>query len=70
MTLEGEGSFLFSSLPEGRYIVEAYRDEDGSGTYSYGLPFPFRPSERFVVGSDTLKVRPRWSAEGVTLVIP
>jgi hypothetical protein len=68
--LDGDGSFAFSDLPEGRFFVEAYLDEDRSGSYSYGLPFPFRQSERFVVGSDTVKVRPRWSASGLTLIIP
>ena len=68
--IDGDGAFVFKDLPEGRFFIEAFRDEDGSGSYSYGLPFPFRPSESFVVSSDTVKVRARWSAEGLTIVIP
>ena len=70
VALESAGAFAFLDLPEGRFFVEAYRDEDGSGSYSFGLPFPFRSSERFVVGLDTAKVRPRWSAEGLTIILP
>lgn len=61
------GPFTFDRLPEGGYTIDAYRDRDSSGNYSYGQPFPFIPSERFVVLEDTLKVRARWGVEGVQL---
>ena len=63
-------SFLVRDLFEGKYTIQAYRDEDGNGEYSPGLPHPFRPSERFVVYPDTVKVRARWSMEGVILKFP
>ncbi len=65
LTLPGPGSFLLERLPEGRYALSAYRDADSSGTYSYGLPFPFKPSERFAVYQDSVKVRARWGVQGV-----
>ncbi|MDH4071337.1 MAG: Ig-like domain-containing protein, partial [Ignavibacteria bacterium] len=67
---DSPGKFHFPELAAGHFVVTAYRDEDSSGAYTFGLPFPFHPSERFVVGSDTVKVRPRWSVEGVSLIIP
>lgn len=67
---DAPGRFHFEKLPGGQFVVDAYRDEDSSSGYSYGRPFPFQPSERFVAGSDTVKVRPRWSVEGVSLIIP
>jgi hypothetical protein len=63
-------AFLVRDLFEGKYTIQAYRDEDGNGEYSPGLPHPFRPSERFVVYPDTVKVRARWSMEGVILKFP
>ncbi|MCC6395959.1 MAG: Ig-like domain-containing protein [Bacteroidetes bacterium] len=63
-------AFLVRDLFEGRYSIQAYRDEDGNGQYSPGLPHPFHPSERFVVYPDTVKVRARWSIEGVLLKFP
>jgi uncharacterized protein (DUF2141 family) len=63
-------SFLVRNLFEGKYTIQAYRDEDGNGEYSPGLPHPFRPSERFAVYPDTVKVRARWSMEGVILKFP
>jgi Bacterial Ig-like domain len=59
------GKFSVDMLTEGRYTIEGYQDSDGSGSYSYGRPFPFLPSERFTQPGDTLKVRARWTAEGV-----
>ncbi len=61
------GPFRFARLVEGRYAIDAFIDADSSGTYSYGLPFPFAPSERFTVYSDTLRVRARWPLEGLLL---
>jgi hypothetical protein len=61
------GAYGIDRLPEGRYTLEAFVDSDGSGSYSYGLPFPFVPSERFAVNPDTLRVRARWSVEGVAI---
>ena len=68
--LGGPGKFTMDGLPEGRYMLSAFRDVDSSGAYSPGLPFPFHASERFVVGSDTIKVRARWAVEGIRLTIP
>lgn len=65
--LKGPGRFHFEEIPEGRYILNAFRDSDSSGVYTFGLPFPYQPSERFAVLDDTLKVRARWSVEGVLL---
>jgi hypothetical protein len=63
--LPGPGRFTIDRLPEGSYTLSAFRDADSSGGYSYGLPYPFKVSERFVVGEDTLRVRARWNVEGV-----
>lgn len=62
--------FGFKDLLEGKYRLEGYRDEDGNGMYSPGLPYPYRPAERFGVYPDTVKVRARWGIEGVILKLP
>jgi hypothetical protein len=67
VTLPGPGPFMLDRLPEGMYGLSAFRDEDRSGTYSYGLPFPFKPSERFAVYRDTVKVRVRWGVQGIVI---
>ena len=69
LVLSGPGPFTFPMLPEGKYGLSGFRDDDSSGGYSYGLPFPFTRSERFAVFSDTLRVRARWSVEGSLLRI-
>ncbi len=67
VSIAGPGKFAIEMLPEGRYTIEAYQDADSSGSYSYGRPFPFVPSERFTIYPDTVKVRARWRVEGVKL---
>jgi hypothetical protein len=67
LQLSKTGSFSVDRLPEGKYTFSGFRDADSSGSYSFGQPFPFVPSERFTVSSDTVKVRARWGVEGVVL---
>jgi hypothetical protein len=70
VSIQEPGPFRIDGLPEGRYRFSAFRDADESQVYSPGLPFPFKPSERFIVGSDTVKIRARWAVEGILLTIP
>jgi hypothetical protein len=63
-------SFALRLLPEGRYVLSAFVDADSSGVYTYGQAFPFKPGERFTVVQDTLRVRARWSVEGVAVRFP
>jgi hypothetical protein len=65
--LDTMGSFLIETLVKGLYTVDAYIDADTSGSYSFGLPFPFLHSERFTVYEDSLRVRARWPYEGMLL---
>jgi hypothetical protein len=67
LRLPEPGAFTIERLPEGRYALESYRDQDGNGVFSPGRPYPFTPSERFAVFPDTVKVRARWAIEGVTI---
>ena len=61
--------YLKDVLP-GLYLLESFRDWDGDGRYSLGRPFPFKPSERFVVYQDTVRVRSRWPNEGNDIILP
>ena len=66
-TIPGDGPFLFERLVEGQYVLEAFRDRNRNGSYDPGSVFPFRPSERFTVYPDTLRLRARWPVEGVKI---
>jgi len=54
-------------VPKGDYLVSAFEDRDGDGTFNYGSPHPFSPSERFVLYPDTVHVRARWESSGIDL---
>ncbi len=61
------GTFIFPEILEGRYVLQAYRDQNMNGRFDFGLPFPFAPAERLSALTDTLKVRARWPLEGVRI---
>ena len=63
--MESPGPFALAELPEGKYTISAFSDSGGSGEYGFGVPSPFRPSDRFTVFPDTIRVRARWGVEGV-----
>lgn len=69
-TWAADNAFAMRHLPEGRYIVSAFVDADSSGEYSFGQAYPFRPSERYTMLPDTLRVRARWSVENVIVTFP
>ncbi|MGA9292014.1 MAG: Ig-like domain-containing protein [Ignavibacteriaceae bacterium] len=58
--LNGNGTFSFDRVVPGKYLFWCYLDVDSARTYSYGYPFPFKPSEEFSFYPDTLDLRARW----------
>lgn len=62
--------FVFENLPEGRYVISGFLDEDGNGRYSYGRLYPFSWSEPFTVAKDTVKVRKRWESGNLQFKLP
>jgi len=67
---EKPGPYRFQNVLPGNYRLLGYLDQDKNGRYTQGVPFPFCPSERFVVYPDTIQVRSRWPNEGNDLVFP
>lgn len=65
--LDRPGPFVLQNIPEGKYILSAYRDRNGDGQYNLGRVVPFKPAERFTQYPDTLKLRARWPLEGVNM---
>lgn len=66
-TIPAPGPFVLSNLDEGRYVLAAFRDRNANGLFDPGSVAPHAPSERFRLGSDTLRVRARWPYEGAIL---
>lgn len=57
---KADSKYGFDRIQPGKYLLWCFLDEDSSGTYSYGYPFPFKPSEKFSFYPDTLNLRARW----------
>jgi hypothetical protein len=64
------GAFRIVDIPEGRYVLRAYRTSAQSTHYAYGTAVPFQPAAPFAVFSDTIRVRARWPVEGIIITIP
>lgn len=61
--------FRFPRLPEGSYMLDAFKDMDGDGSYFHGNVSPFRPPEPFGVLRDTIRVRARWETNGIVIPV-
>jgi hypothetical protein len=68
--LESPGPYEIAKLFPAKYRIEAFRDEDGDGKYTFGRLSPYSPAERFVVHPDTLAIRSGWVKEGYDLSLP
>ncbi len=64
--------FKFSNLPEGKYFLFSFIPSDSVEVSPFrawdgGSLKPFRPSEPFFISLDSLRVRKRWTTDGVQL---
>jgi hypothetical protein len=68
--LSQPGPYRIDSVLPGMYLLDVFRDKNGDRCYTTGAPYPFIPSERFIVYEDTVKIRSRWPNEGNNLKLP
>jgi uncharacterized protein (DUF2141 family) len=54
-------------LPEGYYALKVFDDVNGNAVHDAGTVFPFVRAEKFVIHSDTIRVRARWPVDGVMI---
>ncbi len=59
------GNFKLNGIPAGEYAVTVYAQHDSSMDYFSGRSFPYEFAEPFGVYADPVKVRSRWTSEGV-----
>jgi hypothetical protein len=67
VTRRGGGPFTMHNIPEGQYTLWVFSDPERSGDYDHGEVFPFRGSAPFVTYPDTVRVRARWTVDGILL---
>lgn len=60
----GGGAFELRMYPD-KYLVNAFKDENGNGTWDLGSLDPLEFSEPGWVVSDTLRIRPRFEHSGI-----
>ena len=66
-TLARAGAFTFSSVPDGTYAIEAFRDDNHTGKYFPGSVVPYKFAEPYFLLGETIRVRARWSVQGINI---
>jgi hypothetical protein len=59
--------FVAPFVPEGHYLLRTIWDKNKNSQYDLGKSLPFQFSEPFVLYPDTIRVRKRWTTEGVEI---
>lgn len=57
------GHFEFFEVPEGKYTISLFEDNDKNYSYTFGKALPFQPSEWFYESSDSIEIRANWDIE-------
>ncbi|UCF62913.1 MAG: Ig-like domain-containing protein [bacterium] len=58
-------SYMFNDLPDGLYQLHAILDLNENSIWDKGKTNPWTFAEPFIFRSDTIKVRKRWTTEGI-----
>ncbi len=66
---DSSGAFKLDGILAGTYTLRAYLQHGKGMKYYYGRSYPYRFAEPFGVYKDQVKVRARWTTEGVTIGI-
>ncbi|MEL6823096.1 MAG: Ig-like domain-containing protein, partial [Calditrichota bacterium] len=61
--------YLLENVPEGKYRMVVRIDENGNGKWDAGKSLPFEFAEPFLFFPDTIKVRKRWTTEGISIQV-
>ncbi|MCH8288120.1 MAG: Ig-like domain-containing protein [Candidatus Marinimicrobia bacterium] len=64
-----DGKFRLEDVLPGKYFLNAFRDKDGNGRHTPGLPVPYTRAEPFFQGTDTVFVRSRWETADHEVVL-
>src|SRR5690606_10186748 len=67
--LNEQSEWSFNNLEVGEYSAELFCDRDSNCAYSYGEVYPYAFSEPFVMFSEEIKVKARWTLENIILQI-
>lgn len=63
--LETDSIFEFKQIPEGQYNLFSFVDENKNRNYDFGSPYPFKPSEKFIIFEPVLNLKGGWKIENV-----
>lgn len=67
--LQGGGEWTIENVPEGTYTMDVVLDANKNGRYDHGRLFPYLPSEYVWTVTTPLRVRARWTVDGVAILL-
>lgn len=60
-------SYQLDDLPDGLYLLKAIIDRNRNGLWDKGTTVPWQFAEPFLFKADTIRVRKRWTTQGIDL---
>jgi hypothetical protein len=66
---DSDGFWMSGPVLPGRYLLRAFRDDDGDGGPGPGNAWPYEPAEPVSVSADTVLVESRWENEENDLIL-
>ncbi len=60
-------SYQLDYLPDGPYLLQAIIDRNRNGIWDKGATVPWQFAEPFLFKNDTIRVRKRWTTQGIDL---
>lgn len=67
INIQSSGNWTISEVKPDKYYVELYCDQNYNGRYDYGIAFPYKYSEKFLVTKQEVEVKPRWDVQNILL---
>lgn len=67
--LQGGGAWTIENVPEGTYTMDVVLDANRNGKYDYGRVRPYQPSEFVWTVTTPLRVRARWTVDGIAILL-
>jgi hypothetical protein len=60
-----DSTYMLNFLPDGQYMTRSVLDLNENGDWDKGSTHPWHYSEPFIINPDTVKVRKRWTTQGI-----
>lgn len=65
--IQSSGDWSIKEVKPDKYYVEIYCDLNNNGQYDYGIAYPYKYAEKFLITKQEVEVKPRWEVQNILL---